>query len=132
MLGSMAGLLPPPPSPPPFTQLGSGRGADPSCPQRVEFHRRLGPAPRRGHLTPVVGLRPGPAVRVDLRGAAVGGGGFSLLSDCLFAMLNHVKFSVFDKSAGGPIMDAENHPTLKTCFKHSFPLVKGNLLHFVK
>ncbi len=49
------------------------------------------------------------------------------------AVLTHVKFSVFDKPAGGPIMDEENHPTLRACFAHpAFPLVKGNLPPFVK
>jgi hypothetical protein len=45
--------------------------------------------------------------------------------------LTYVKYHVFDKAGGAPIMDA-HHQTLRACFTHPSPLVKGNLLPFVK
>jgi hypothetical protein len=47
-------------------------------------------------------------------------------------MLTYVKFHVFNKPRGAPIMDAKDHQTLRACFAHQCPLVKGNLLPFVK
>jgi hypothetical protein len=44
--------------------------------------------------------------------------------------INHVKFHVFGKPAGGPIMES-SHPTMQVSFALPFPWVKGTLLPFV-
>jgi hypothetical protein len=41
--------------------------------------------------------------------------------------VTYVKYHVFDKAGGAPIMDV-HHQTLLACFAHQSPLVKGNLL----
>jgi hypothetical protein len=46
--------------------------------------------------------------------------------DTLDPKLNHVKFHVFGKPAGGAILET-SHPT----FAQTFPWVKGTLLPFV-
>ncbi len=46
--------------------------------------------------------------------------------------LTYVKYHVFDKAGGAPIMDVESHQFLRACFAHPSPFVKGSLLPFVK
>ncbi len=50
--------------------------------------------------------------------------------DTLDPKLNHVKFHVFGKPAGGAILES-SHPTMRACFAQTFPWVKGTLLPFV-
>jgi hypothetical protein len=44
--------------------------------------------------------------------------------------LNHIKFHVFGKPAGGAIVES-SHPTMQACFAQPFPWVNGTLLPFV-
>ncbi len=48
--------------------------------------------------------------------------------------LTYVKYHVFDKAGGAPVMpvDAESHQILRACFAHPSPFVKDSLLLFVK
>jgi hypothetical protein len=43
--------------------------------------------------------------------------------------INHVKFHVFGRAAGGPIMESDQ-PIMQACFALPFPWVKGTLLPF--